>query len=155
MHNYGTWTIRILAYSDLLRTSAVVNSDLGLFGPWLIRISTTGQFGPRKIEVGIDHWFWGNMVRISQGPNRFRVRISQCPNRFRVWISQWQNLFKVRFDQMWNIRSESANAWINSRSTLAKMEASSVSLTQIWRMDSPFINPFVNEIPLSVMRRLI
>ena len=50
----GTWTIRTLANSDLIRTSAVDNSDLGQFGPCLIRTSATGQFGPRKMEVRID-----------------------------------------------------------------------------------------------------
>ena len=35
----------------------MANSDLGQFGPWSIRTSTTGQFGPRKNEVRIGQCF--------------------------------------------------------------------------------------------------
>ena len=66
---FGPWTIRTLVNSDLIRTSAVDNSDLGQFGPWSIRTSTTGQFGPHKNEVRIDQCFFENRVRIDQGPN--------------------------------------------------------------------------------------
>ena len=66
---FGPLLIRTLVYSDLIRTSAVANSDLGQFGPWSIRTSTTGQFGAHKNEVRIDQCFFENRVRISQGPN--------------------------------------------------------------------------------------
>ena len=66
---FGSWLIRTLVNSDLIRTSAVANSDLRQFGPWSIRTSTTGLFGPHKTRSELTNAFFENRVRISQGPS--------------------------------------------------------------------------------------
>ena len=54
---FGPWLIRTLVNSDLIRTSAVANSDLGQFGPLPIRTSTTGQFGLHKTRSELTNDF--------------------------------------------------------------------------------------------------
>ena len=60
-------TIRTLDNSDHGQFGPDSDLSCGQFGPWSIRTSNTGQFGPHKNEVRIDQCFFENRVRIDQG----------------------------------------------------------------------------------------
>ena len=70
-------TIRTLVNSDLIRTSAVDNSDLGQFRPWSIRTSTTGQSDPIKTRSELTNAFFENRVRIDFRSELTKVQTKQ------------------------------------------------------------------------------